>query len=348
MNGYSTVREDLYRLVVGWEAQTRDTRDHSQHRLLLDQVLFHADTRFNDYVQYQEEGVFPVRLKKWLECVDTDAEKQTLLRLLSSLLFVDRLQMQALRRDAYRRIIVPWIRQGELTIQDVFGADYNARLVSLLKQYALYSITESFNFPEFINVNSLAGLKKPIILGEVSKSKVASLMPDPHAEIKGLIFFEDFVGTGDQAGRLLMEARRVSPSQWRMLFVPLIILEKGLNTLKTKLGPSGIEFSPVFTVPESHCVKEAAVDGEPQEFASFRALAMSTRERVLQRLGEGDDPPKNPFGYLGSGALVVTCHNTPNNTLPLIHHRAPQWFALFRRVHYSNPSSTVWQKKAGF
>jgi hypothetical protein len=65
-----------------------------------------------------------------------------------------------------------------------------------------------------------------------------------------------------------------------------------------------------------------------------RGIVKNTAQRVLKAEDEFDDPPTDPFGYEDSGELIVTCHNAPNNTLPLIHHKAPLWKPLFRRLHH--------------
>jgi hypothetical protein len=151
----------------------------------------------------------------------------------------------------------------------------------------------------------------------------------------GLIIFEDFVGTGKQAGRVLTEIKHLVAPHWKVLFIPLLVLKKGLKTLTKALEESGILVDPVWVVPSSSCLFEKPLHREPPDFKRIRALAKQTRRRVLEQYGSLDDPPSNPFGYKGSGALLVTCHNTPNNSLPLIHHRAPEWSPLFRRLHHS-------------
>lgn len=203
-----------------------------------------------------------------------------------------------------------------------------------MNQYLLLSITESFGFSDFLHINDLHGLSKPFILGE-KKEKVEDILPVPNSRRKGFIILEDFVGTGDQASGVLAEVRRHTPSEWRIIFVPLIILEQGLTTLANGHELADITIEPVLIIPNTACVREMPATEEPPEFKHIRALVKLTAKNVLERLGSHDDPPKDPFGYKGSGALVVTCHNTPNNTLPLIHHRAPDWNPLFRRVHHS-------------
>ncbi|MBI4256651.1 hypothetical protein HY626_01175 [Candidatus Uhrbacteria bacterium] len=334
MNQNRTTRAHLASLTREWEEAARLDTDHYPYCGVLDEILFHADLRFSDYIQYREEGEFPVRLRNWLGNVPRKREKQILFQLLPFLLFVDRWQLQSLHRDAYRRIIVPWVCNGQLTSDDILSSEYEILVRSRLKRYLLLSITESFSFPDFLHVNNLSGLPKPRILGE-DKIQVKGLVQVPAGAAEGLIIFEDFVGTGKQARGVLREIRRYAASDKRILFVPLIMLESGLKRLLPVGERTNIEINPVMVITNKACLQKDPFLGELDEFKYLRALVKVTAGRVLRSLGPLDDPPVNAFGYGDSGALLVTCHNAPNNTLPLIHHRAPNWNPLFRRVHHS-------------
>ena len=331
----SKVWAELYNQAREWEEGGRlDIRDHFPFQGLLDELLFHSELRFSDYIQFASEGEFGVRLKKWLCNVPEGRQRKVLLSLLRYLTFVDRLQMVSLYRDAFRRIVVPFVRKDMLSADDLLSGDYGKRVLSVLRQYRLFSITESFQNPGFINANDLAGLSKSDILGEDVR-RVPMMLPKKESSIIGVIVFEDFVGSGKQARNVLVAVKQYVPSHWRILFVPLIILERGLKLLREESELKSVAVEPALIVSEGQCIKGEFATGEPEEYSSFRALVKSTADRVLQRLDDTDDPPSDAFGYKGSGALIVTSHNTPNNTLPLIHHRAPHWVPLFRRVHHS-------------
>lgn len=326
-------RAALQRLVGAWDARIDDSRDHFSYRLLLDELFFHSDLRFEDYIQFREtEGAFPVRLARWLDNVSREQHKQLLFRLLRRLIFVDRLQMQSLYRDAYRRVIAQWL-QTDLTAAALLDPSLPAVLAKKLRRYPLYSITESFAFPEFLHVNHLVGLEKPTVLGD-KPARVGNLIPGHDADIDGLIIFEDVVGSGTQAARVLAEVRRRGAESWRYLFVPLIMFEVGRTTLQKKLSNPPFSVAPVFVVADSYCIHPQPRAAEPSEFTALRTLARDTFPRVRERLNSADVPPGNAFGYKGSGGLLVTFHNAPNNSLPLLHHKAPTWSALFRRLHH--------------
>ena len=331
----SSVRQELEKTVSNWQKQAdRDDADQFKYRDHLDDLLFQADIRFRDYVQFDVDGPFPFRLKKWLDHVKENREQKALFRLLRWLIFIDHKQMQSLYRDAYRTKVVEWISERYMSREDLLAADYHCRLLGMLRQFLFCSITESFNVSFFKQVNSLVGLPKLEILSErknAARRRVEQWALNPKKQ--GLIVFEDMVGTGNQASKVLAEIAKVFPAKWRCLFIPLIVLPSGLKRLNNA-NIARLDIWPVLVVPEHACIQPRFRAGEADEFQYTRSLIKSTGPRVLERLHEHDDTPRHAFGYEGSGALVVTSHNTPNNTLPLIHHRAPDWAPLFRRVHH--------------
>jgi hypothetical protein len=213
----------------------------------------------------------------------------------------------------------------------LFSPDYDAKLIATFRRYSLLSITESFYFSDFRSVNNLVGLPKPIILGERIKT-IKALLP-VSANVKGLIILEDIVGTGDQASRVLAAVKALAPSDWRILFVPLVMLEDASSKLLFPDWPN-LTVRPVLQVPTRDCLKHKPSEPENADFKQIRSLVSHTAQRVLEPFEPNDDAPIDPFGYKGCGALVVAYRNTPNNTLPLIHHLAPDWKPLFRRIHH--------------
>jgi len=326
-------REDLHRLIDSWE-ESLDARDVLPYRTLLEEFFFHAELRYHDYLQFRGDGSLYGRLLDIMQQLGEVRLQKAFLEITAALTFIDRSQMLSLHRDAFRRVIAPWIQSGSLSAAQMLSPGYDTRLLSVLKSFSLFSITESFGFGDFLHVNDLSGVRRPRILGE-DRSAVAPLIGRLSPKSKGIIVLEDFVGTGTQATGVLLELVSNLPKSKRILFVPLIILEEGVQNLRTRLRAHGITIRPVLVIPQSACLQESPSKGEPNEYSRLRSLVKSTARRVMAPLDDLDDCPSCAFGYKGSGALVVTYYNTPNNTLPLIHHRAPNWIPLFRRVHHS-------------
>lgn len=330
----SDARAKLNDMVRRWEDEGRaDPRDLYPYRNLLDEVMFHADLRFRDYIQFQREGEFPVRLLRWLNNFEKDSQKQSLFKLLRWMVFVDHLQMLSLQRDAFRRIITPWLFENEFDIEQQLNGNSDKIIIEELRKYALFSITESFGFSDFIHVNDLTGLQKPVILGE-RPNLIAEIVQRSRAAA-GAIIFEDFVGTGKQAGRIIAEVSRVAGNRWRIMFAPMIALESGLQNLHRRFASTDTTVGAALTISTSACLQREPRSKEPSEFKRIRTLIKQNARRVLEQLDSNDDPPVDAFGYKNSGSLLITCNNAPNNTLPLFHHKAPRWDVLFRRVHHA-------------
>jgi len=61
-------------------------------------------------------------------------------------------------------------------------------------------------------------------------------------------------------------------------------------------------------------------------FSSIRDIPNRVRARFDERNRE------EPFGFKGTGALVVMYSNCPNNSLPVLHNESEEWSALFPRI----------------
>ncbi len=67
---------------------------------------------------------------------------------------------------------------------------------------------------------------------------------------------------------------------------------------------------------------------------AMEEFARESFERVAGgRLSGDKQPPYGPFGWEETGSSIATYSNTPNNTLPIVHHQPPNkaWTPLFPR-----------------
>jgi len=326
------MRKTIYEQALRWEANSRQPQDWAPYVATVDELLFHSDLRFHQYVQFQSEGEFPTRLLRWLENLRPERERQALLLALRHLLFIDSNQYRALAAEAFRGVIVPFLVKKSDSVSTRLRPAFQAELLQRLSDYGLLSVTTSLSFDDFLNVNDLAGLPKPTVLGE-KLDRIPPLLDAFPASIKGLIVLEDFVGSGRQAVRVLSAVRAHWGPSKPILFIPLIAMERATEEFQKKPALK-ITYKPILTIPRDRCLEPDPRPKEPEIFKRMRTVVLQTARRALARHDHLDDPPSDPFGFGRCGALVVTSHNTPNNTLPLIHHRSPDWFALFRRLHH--------------
>ena len=160
----SSTRQALYKLIEKWQnAANKDDTEQFKYRALLDDLFDQIDMRFNDYVQFDIDGPFPYRLKKWLENLKDEHDQKTLFRSLNWLFFIDKKQMQSLYRDSFRSKIELWIISNYLQTDDLFATDYYRKILGILRSLYFCSITESFSVSYFKQVNSLVSCQVNII-----------------------------------------------------------------------------------------------------------------------------------------------------------------------------------------
>lgn len=305
---------------------------------LIDDLLFRADHQFVDYQPFSSEGAFPSRLYKWLLNCTSKRDRDTMLRLASRILYMDSRAMRSLYAESYRTVVVPWLFDEQLTIADEIREDYWDRALDRLAGATLFSVTESFHWDSFRAVNSIAGIPEPEVLGK-TVSHVRRTLGSRRFGAEDVIVLEDIVGSGDQAIRALQELIARCANETRLLFIGLIGIEGCEARIKEKIGQR-VRCALISSVPVSACIRAArTTETDSDEVAAIRAVVKATERRVLTRHGAHDDPPTNAFGWRGGGATLVTYRNTPNNTLPLVHHRAPNWDPLFRRIHHGGKKS---------
>jgi hypothetical protein len=324
-------KEQLYETILSWEEDgRRDARDSYPYMSVLRDIDFHDSTRFHQYQQFSnQDGPFSTRLLNWMDNVSHDPERKALLKLLSQVSFIDTAQMHCLYRDAFRRIIVPWLLGSE-SIEDRMSVDRPQLICEQVSRTSILSITDSMKVSDFCQVNDLPA-PKPIVLGE-DEVIAQEILRMAHLS-KTILVLEDFVGSGRQARKILNISSDLSNGLSRILFVPMIILNSGADSYISDPIPR-VTVKAVHVIPGDECVSREMQPGERDEHQAIRAIVLATEDRVLQPSGDTDDPPRNAFGYSSSGSLVVTAHNVPNNTLPLIHHQNAAWRALFRRLHH--------------
>ena len=323
-------RNQLYEMILEWENSPGPGELPSFHAQL-DELLFHADTRFHEYEQFGEDGEYPQRLLGWMQQLANDGERRALFEVARRICFLDRKQTQALYREALRGPIARWLSSG-FDISDWVAHDFYDKVIASLRSYAIFSITESFSALDFYSANSLDGGPRVYPLGE--NLDLAVTVAETRLRDKaGLVILEDFVGSGNQAMRVL---DAVLPSaQIPALFVPLVVHPGGLEKLdRLASDHPSLTIDPVFVIEREGCVCSVSQTGEPESFAAIRAVVSATEARVMEVAGGAIPIPRNPFGFGGCGALLVSYRNSPNNTLALIHHQAPTWSALFRRVDH--------------
>lgn len=322
----------IYQLVRRLEDSRGNRRSTaSRWRAIANRLVFEADIRFEDFRLASDSTPMIERLANWLSNASTDSELRGLLTVLDNFLFIDRSQMDALYRAAFRGPITRWLSSDSDPPEFLLDSSFERNIRMRADSVQFASITDSFQGNLFLRSNNLSGSTFPL---DVPRRARAALIRSIPIHKHAVAVLEDFVGTGNTAVPVLdalASSRRRACR--KILFVPLVVMERGLEFTRESIDPAVVTISPLMVLPNRECVGRHRQDSEPASHSVVRRLVRSTAARVCEPNGVDDTPPESPFGYEESGLLYASCQNTPDNTLPLIHHEAREWNPLFNRVH---------------
>lgn len=352
---------ELRGLVVEWDLYNaiEDLDAASRFGSVLDRLEWFGTNEWAMYLPAQhpdQSTQYMTRLAEWVGNMEADEDRKLLLEFALHLAFFSHADLCSLYRTAFSGPITRWvIEQERLTLDQ---PDFQKRLQEELHHRAWYCpVTDSMDINEFYHVNHIVGVKhRPgFALLKMLDRPGGDEAPDAETRLlknlknyindtnplasapplRRLVLLEDFVGSGTQAaGALEWAAKNLDLP---ILFVPLVICAPGALKL-SKLAEkyvSNLRISPVLKLGECDLLgpKRSGVEGIPNA-ERIETLARDTFERVAG--GPHTDShlaPHTPFGFEETGSYFLSYSNTPNNTMPLIHHKPSVggWRPLFPR-----------------
>jgi hypothetical protein len=130
------------------------------------------------------------------------------------------------------------------------------------------------------------------------------------------------------------ESLIITPS---ILFLPFIAGPVGKNIGNMfASGYSNVAFQCMLTLSNDAFIFEMPLAPEESLFPIVREMIIRLHPTVrAEATPDENTKPYGPFGYNPilprRGAFLVMYTNTPDNTLPIIHHSSASWSALFQR-----------------
>lgn len=308
----------------------RDPSGHGRHSSILASALFQQHLRFGDYQDDADYKPYSVRLLEWLKNVEDSKSRRAMFQVLERLEYIDSNQFRALNQFAFRDAIVRWLWPTPPPPEVLFTKAFFSATAARLRKHALLCITVSFS-PQQFSIDNRLSLRPSVLPKKLAN--IVTEISDRDPNVEGFIVMEDFVGSGAQSLPVLEAVLATAKEPKPVLFIPLIAAEAGVEMLRSSLGAyrPRLTIEPVLTIPSSCSVGRTARAGEPREMSAIRRLVISTAPAVLGR-SKVDRGNAEEFGYRDMGMIFVSTRNTPDDTLPLIHHRGKSWNPLFPRL----------------
>lgn len=343
--------EELEAKVRDWDLGSGGPIADAKYTYILSRLYHHARKDWKVYLPAEYSDFNPdymERLSTWLDNVTTDEDQKLLLEYALFISFFSHDDFVALYTTAMRREVYRWVT-SQVSANLLAGSQGFSDLLTQEIQETTWfcPVTDSMDINEFYKVNHLKGIAhrpgfstlqmlaempgspNPTLAASVA-SYMANPSPDPGYRMRALeriVLLEDIVGSGTQCIRALRWA--IDNLQKPILFIPLILCPNGVDALRAEETRSGglLTVCPIVQLSRSDILGP--------ERRGVAAWPISELLEDLANRFQGRFAPLGRFGYRDTGCSIVTFANTPDNSLPMIHHKTNNgtWFPLFPRVY---------------
>lgn len=348
--------EDLRKLVIKWDFEmTGDASAKSEYGFILDQLDYHAKKEWRVYLPAENPVFNPSyieRLAAWIGNMTAEADQKLLLKYAARISFFSHDDFAALYRTAMEREITRWVASQVAARLGPHGWQSFHELIEreIHRHTWFCPITDSMDINEFYKVNHLKGVghRPGFATLELLATREGNLVPqlaenvrrymaNPSSEpldprrrcppLNRIVLLEDIVGSGSQCIDAVRWA--VANLGKPVLFVPLILCPNGVEALRNEeLHSAGrLTVRPVIELRRSDLLGPER-QGEPGWPITVEMEDLAARCAPRASLN------MDTFGYRSTGCSLTTFSNTPDNTLPIVHHKPASgaWEPLFPRI----------------
>lgn len=348
--------EALRDLVRKWDFEmTDDASAKSEYGFILEQLDHYAMKEWRVYLPAEHLECNPnyiERLASWIGNVTDEADQKLLLKYAARISFFSHDDFAALYRTAMDREISRWVvSQVSARLEPLGWQSFHELIKREIHFHTWFCpITDSMDINEFYKVNHLQGVAhRPGFATQemIANNKLSPIpqlaevwiryMANPSSDqidqtrrslpLKRLVLLEDIVGSASQCLDAIRWA--VSKLGVPVLFVPLILCPNGVQTLRKeeKASAGKLTVRPVIELRRSDLLGP-----ERQEDAGWPISV--EMENLATRCAGRASVDRDTFGYRNTGCSLTTFSNTPDNTLPIVHHKPDNgaWEPLFPRV----------------
>jgi hypothetical protein len=320
---------------------------------ILDQIEYHARREWRRYIPAEHTDFnsnYMDRLASWIGNALSDVDQQLLLEYALMISFFSHEDFTALYRTAMEREITRWVAsQTKARLQSQPHHQFSDHLRDEVNNRTWFCpITDSMDINEFYKINHLKGVGHRPAFSSLQlqaedpvnpNSQIALFwhryMSNPGQDqkmirpsLKRIVLLEDIVGSASQCENAISWA--VRSFGFPVLFVPLILCPNGVERLRDLEK----KFSGKLTVCPVVEVQRGDLLGPERRGEAGWDISVAL-EDLIDRYHAFIDPDIDPYGYRNTGCSISTFANTPDNTIPIVHHTTEhgRWAPLFPRVY---------------
>jgi hypothetical protein len=346
----------LWELIKEWgtlsPASLPPDGDPAKFTAIMDRLSHYGKTEWRRYLPAEHpdfDADYLNRLARWIGNLSgNDEDQQLLLEYALHITFFNHDDFCALYRSAFNGIIARWVtQQSGVRMSGKSLASFSSDLHCEMHQRTWYCpVTDSMDINEFYHANHIEGIRhRPgfATLAMLAPS-TGNHLPEMIANLRGymknpsprvtapplerIVLLEDFVGSGTQALNAVRWAATTLDAP--ILFVPLVICPLGIHTLNELKngGYPNLTIEPIVALGKADILGPRRLSDAGWDFA---AKLEDLVGRIHNQVSGNSTLEK--FGFKDTGCSFVTYSNTPNNTLPLVHHapKSGAWQPLFPR-----------------
>lgn len=262
---------------------------------------------------------FLARLEKWLGGFNDPEDRWAAFLSLRYFFFVGQQETDELYRCAVQHELLPWL--SDLAGLDIFDAQFSSQLDAEIKKCWACPVTDSLRINSLLHRTGLAGqdLRPDWLSLRTLGNCVRIEKYVSKQDLKYLVLFEDFVGSGRQCCRVAKFALRAFKGP--ILLIPLVVCHPGNEVLKNLAATTNgrLSYRPIVTLSEDCLVRKVKHPDEPNTFANLR-IAMKNGYDISKLQLKGEE-----YGYDGVGSLFASYSNCPNNSPPIFHAKSDTW-----------------------
>jgi len=345
--------EELNAKVRYWDSQhSGDPKAKAKYSIILDQLNYHAVREWKLYLPAEHTDFnlsYMERLAAWIGNVTNEDDQKLLLEYALCISFFSHDDFAALYRSAFNREVTRWVAEqvGATLTNGVLA--FNQLLQKHIHRETWFCpVTDSMDINEFYKVNHLKGIGHRPAFATLAMLAEKTGTPNPELArnvieymanpglnprhpsraLQRLVLLEDIVGSGSQCIDSVRWA--VSNIPKPILFIPLILCPNGVEALQREVQQSGgrLTVRPIVQLQRGDLL---GPERQGQQGWPITEAMEDFAERYAPRASRNMDM----FGYLDTGCSLATFANTPDNTLPIVHHKSANgdWEPIFPRIY---------------